>query len=41
MEKKVRVFILENDSWILEEEVDTDSGYLDPTSESMFTAEQL
>ena len=39
MEKKARVFILQNDSWILEEEVD--SGYLDPTSESIFTAEQL
>lgn len=39
MEKKVRLFILQNDSWILEEEVD--SGYLDPISESMFTAEQL
>ena len=39
MEKKVRVFILENDSWILEEEVD--SRYLDPTSESIFAAEQL
>ena len=39
MEKKVRLFILQNDSWILEEEVD--SGYLDPTSESIFAAEQL